>query len=394
MAQPRLAWRDPTETAFLERYWQREPLLWRQALPGFTSPIDPTLLAELSCQDEADARLVIHHPDRTPAWEVQHGPFEPELFDTLPERSWTLLVQAVDAWLPAVDALKSAFDFLPSWRMDDIMVSHAVTGGGVGPHIDQYDVFLLQVSGRRRWRYGSRTGSNHAFRADLDLRILESFEPTHEAELEPGDLLYLPPGVAHDGVSLDSDCVTFSIGFRAPSVIDLASRFADVVVEHGEHPGLAVARYGDAGIGRLDDPALISDLAVADMAGLLRTALGDGHMVNRTIGELMTEPRLAPTPPDDLIDPATLTARIGSGDGLMHALGSRWAHVGQGTGSLLCVDGECRQTDVDLAAILCVRAPIDEQTLSRWQEEPSAWSLLADLVNQGSLTWSDTDDDH
>lgn len=393
MAPIQLDWRDPSPEMFLERYWQREPLLWRQALPGYDSPIDADDLAELACEDEADARLVIHQPERHPPWTVRHGPFEPEAFDRLPAAGWTLLVQAVDAWVPEVAALTRAFDFLPSWRLDDIMVSRAVKGGGVGPHVDQYDVFLLQAAGHRRWRYGSRSGSNLAFRADLDLRILESFEPTHEAILEPGDLLYLPPGVAHEGIALDDDCMTFSVGFRAPSVTDLAARFADAVVQHMEDLGDAVPRYGDPGRKRPADPALIDGDAVAAMTALLKSQLSDPDLVNSAIGDLVTEPRLPPTPAEQPLEPATLRARILAGDHLEHALGSRWAHVRSGTGALLCVDGVCRRSVPDLAASLCRVDPIGEDGLSRWRDEPALWSLLADLFNQGSLTWSDSDAD-
>ena len=391
MPTTRLDWRDLSPDRFLERHWQREPLLWRQALPGFRSPITPHDLAELACQDEADARLVVHEPDREPPWTVRHGPFDEADFDDLPDAGWTLLVQAVDAWLPEVATLVGAFDFLPSWRLDDIMVSHAVSEGGVGPHIDQYDVFLLQAAGQRRWRYGSRSGSGLAFRADLDLRILESFDPAREAILEPGDILYLPPGVAHDGVAIDDGCLTFSIGFRAPGIADLAGRFADAVAAFAEELGDAAPRYGDPGIARPADPALVSDDAVAAMTALLQRQVDTSALVRRAIGELVTEPRLPPAMPDQPVEPATVSARITSGDRLERPLGSRWAHLTLGTGALLCVDGVCRQTDADLAATLCTVGAIDQARLSPWQDEPALWSLLAELISQGSLAWHDDD---
>jgi 50S ribosomal protein L16 3-hydroxylase len=362
-------------------------------MPGFQAALDADDLAELSCEDDADARLVVHRENEDPAWTVEHGPFDPETFDTLPDRGWTLLVQAVDAWLPDVAALRSAFDFLPRWRLDDIMISHAVEQGGVGPHIDQYDVFLLQASGRRQWRYGNRSNESHAYRADLDLRILERFEPTNEAVLEPGDLLYLPPGVAHDGLALDNDCLTYSIGFRAPSVTDLASRFADVVAQRADDRGDIVPRYSDAGRSRPADPTLIDRTAIADMATLLKAAIADDGIVARTVGESMTEPRLPPDPMDRPAEPAEVMARIVSGDRLDRALGSRWAHIGLGTDALLCVDGECRQTESDLAALLCADLPIDEDRLTRWRDDAGLWSLLAEFLSHGSLVWHDADPD-
>lgn len=391
MPPARLAWRELSPDQFLERHWQREPLLWRQALPGFQSPITPHDLAELACQDEADARLVVHEPDAEPPWTVHHGPFDQADFDDLPAEGWTLLVQAVDAWLPAVADLITAFDFLPSWRLDDIMVSHAVSAGGVGPHIDQYDVFLLQAAGKRRWRYGSRSESSLAFRADLDLRILETFEPTHEAILEPGDILYLPPGVAHEGVAVDDACLTFSIGFRAPGVSDLASRFADAVAEFAEHQGDTAPRYADPGMPRPADPTLIGDAAVAAMTTLLQRQLDTPALLRQAIGELVTEPRVPPTMPDKQIEPATVSARMGAGDTLERVMGSRWAHLSLGTDALLCVDGVCRQTDANLAAALCGSETVEQTRLSRWQDEPGLWALLAELVSQGSLAWHDRD---
>lgn len=389
MAPIQLDWQEPSQDTFLDQYWQRQPLLWRQALPGYTCPIDVGDLTELACEDEADARLIIHRPERKLPWTVRHGPFEPEDLEGLPGSGWTLLVQAVDAWLPQVAALTEAFDFLPSWRLDDIMVSHAVKGGGVGPHVDQYDVFLLQAAGHRRWRYGSRAGSRLAFRADLDLRILEKFEPTHEAILEPGDILYLPPGIAHEGIALDDDCLTFSIGFRAPSVADLAAGFADAVAEHAEELGDAVPRYGDAGLKRPVDPALIDGHAIDAMTELLRGALADPRLMGRMIGGLMTEPRLPPTPPGVSIGPAAVSARLVAGDALVRTIGSRWAHIALADGALLCVDGDCHRADADMASILSASRPIDLECLSRWQDDPALWDLLAELIGQGSLTWHD-----
>ncbi|MEM7446088.1 MAG: cupin domain-containing protein [Pseudomonadota bacterium] len=382
-----LDWKTPSREQFLARYWQRQPLVWRQALPGYRSPINPADLQQLACQDEADARLVVHQPHSEPVWGVHHGPFEPEDFSALPRRGWTLLVQAVDAWVPEVAELLGAFDFLPSWRLDDIMVSYAAEGGGVGPHTDQYDVFLLQAAGQRRWRFGTTADANLAIRADLDLRILAEFNPTEEAVLQPGDTLYLPPGVAHDGVALDDDCLTFSIGFRAPSVADLAARFADTVLEEAEKLADAVPRYGDRGISEPEDPTLIDGQAICQMSDLLKSALKDPTILARTIGGLGTEPRLAPTPADEPVGPSEIQARLESGDTLVKALGSRWAHLNQANGSLLCVSGECWALDAKLSAALCRNKSIDIAIVEPWMDNPALMQLLADLYERGDLAW-------
>src|SRR5690606_24439702 len=172
-------------------------------------------LAGLACEESALSRLILL--DRaTDAWWVRNGPFDDADFAALPQRDWTLLVQDVDKWDQDVAALLQSFDFLPRWRIDDIMVSYAVPGGSVGAHVDQYDVFLLQVGGRRRWRIDNRTDPPLEFRADAELRLLQQFDPSHEWLLEPGDMLYLPPGVPHHGVAEDA-CLTFSVGMRAPA---------------------------------------------------------------------------------------------------------------------------------------------------------------------------------
>src|SRR3546814_488027 len=199
---------------FLRDYWQKKPLLIRNALPGFVSPIEPEDLAGLACEDAALSRLVRHDRERD-AWTVRHGPFREEEFPGLGDRDWTLLVQDVDKWDADIAALLPKFDFLPRWRIDDVMVSFAATGGSVGAHVDQYDVFLLQALGHRRWQVDTRDDPPLHFRKDAEIRLLQRFTPSHDWVLAPGDMLYLPPGVPHHGVAEDP-CLTFSIGMRAP----------------------------------------------------------------------------------------------------------------------------------------------------------------------------------
>jgi 50S ribosomal protein L16 3-hydroxylase len=202
---------------FLTEYWQRKPLLVRNAFPGFTPPIDGDDLAGLACEPLAEARVVSGSLAGA-AWTLRHGPFEEQEFAGLGERDWTLLVQDVEKHYPPLAELLDAFAFLPSWRLDDIMISFAAPGGSVGPHVDQYDVFLLQADGHRRWQIA--TDFDPAPAADLPLDMLANFRAQQEWLLGPGDMLYLPPGVAHHGVAEDA-CLTYSIGLRAPSAADL-----------------------------------------------------------------------------------------------------------------------------------------------------------------------------
>ena len=193
----------------MQRHWQKKPLLVRQAVAGGIELIKRPQLLQLAAQDEVESRLVLRDDDR---WVVRQGPFARSAMPSLKQSNWTLLVQGLDLHLPAARALLDQFRFAPDARLDDLMLSFATDGGGVGPHLDSYDVFLLQASGRRRWRFG-RTTSN-ALVPDLPLKILADFQPEQDALLEPGDMLYLPPGWAHEGMA-EGECMTCSIGFRA-----------------------------------------------------------------------------------------------------------------------------------------------------------------------------------
>jgi 50S ribosomal protein L16 3-hydroxylase len=246
---------------FLRDFWQKRPLLIRNAFPGFVSPIAPEDLAGLACEEAALSRLIAH--DRSgDSWMVRHGPFEEELFPQLGDHDWTLLVQDVDKWDLDVAALLPAFSFLPRWRIDDIMVSFAATGGSVGAHVDQYDVFLLQAHGHRRWQIDAsvalgRDAPDIAFRHDVELKLLQSFNPTHEWVLEPGDMLYLPPGVPHHGVAEDP-CLTFSVGMRAPSTAELLGDFVDTLAADADES----LRFNDPDLAVPDDPNEIDDAAM------------------------------------------------------------------------------------------------------------------------------------
>ena len=210
-----------TARAFLREHWQKRPLLVRGAVPDATDIVDRDGVIDAACRDEVPSRLVTNTRGR---WDVRHGPFRKRDLANLPARNWSLLVQDMNHLLPAADALMREFAFLPLARLDDVMVSLAPPGGGVGAHSDSYDVFLLQARGRRRWRVSVQT--DLALTPDAPLKLLKRFAPSDEWILEPGDMLYLPPDHAHEGVALD-ECITCSIGFRAPCAQELAQGFLD-----------------------------------------------------------------------------------------------------------------------------------------------------------------------
>jgi 50S ribosomal protein L16 3-hydroxylase len=265
---------------FMRRHWQRAPLLARAAFPAFAPPIGPAGLFALAARDDVESRLVTAFDGR---WSLRHGPFE--RLPSRRKRGWTLLVQGVDTHDDAAHALLRRFRFVPDARLDDLMISYASDGGGVGPHVDSYDVFLLQAHGRRRWRIAPP--GDATLRPGMPVKLLAAFRPTQEWVLEPGDLLYLPPGWGHDGVA-DGECTTYSIGFRAPSRTEFLSAF---LAEAADAPGGADPRFGDRGRARVEHPAeLPADLA--DRLG--RWALDwrpTRAQVDRFVGRFLTEPK-------------------------------------------------------------------------------------------------------
>ena len=266
---------------FLAQHWQKKPLLVRAALPGFGGVLTPAKLLTLACRDDAQSRLVIRNAHR---WEAHEGPFQRGLFRGLPARGWSVLVHEVDRFVPEARALLECFSFVPYARLDDLMVSYAVPGGGVGPHCDSYDVFLLQGRGRRRWRVGHQR--DVALVAGAPLKLLRDFRPQQEWVLEPGDMLYLPPGWAHDGVALDP-CMTYSIGFRAPAWQELVIHFLRFLEDRIELEG----RYQDPGLRPQDSPARIARTMVQEVARHLDGIRWTRFDVARFLGQYLTEPR-------------------------------------------------------------------------------------------------------
>lgn len=218
-----------TQQQFLEQYWQKKPLLIRQAFADFASPVSAEELAGLACEEEIEARLIEENSEAGP-WQVRHGPFAEQDFAELPASHWTLLVQDMDKHVPELRVLLKPFDFIPDWRRDDLMISYAPVGGSVGPHTDGYDVFLLQAQGCRRWQISHAPVHQAALIEGLDIRVLQEFEAAHSWDLQPGDMLYLPPHYAHHGVAMN-DCMTFSVGFRAPKQLELLDMFMHLLVE-------------------------------------------------------------------------------------------------------------------------------------------------------------------
>ncbi len=272
---------------FMKRHWQKKPMLVRQALPGFKPLLDRTELFELATNEDAQTRMVLQEPGKSPGWRFKQGPFARRALPPLKQPGWTLLVQGVDLHHEAVHQLMNQFRFVPDARLDDLMISFATDGGGVGPHFDSYDVFLLQAQGRRRWRIGRN--KDLSLQPDMPLKILANFVPEEEFVLEPGDLLYLPPGYAHDGIA-EGECMTYSIGFRIPNRAELARELLQRLAEDAEDE-VGVSLYRDPNQPAVEQPAQIPTQMLAFAQQALQDALKDSHALARGLGEYMTEPK-------------------------------------------------------------------------------------------------------
>lgn len=278
---------------FLKEYWQKKPLLIRQAYPGFEPLIPADELAGMSLEEEIESRIILENGPDSP-WQLLSGPFEEDTFGTLPKDKWTLLIQGVDQWVPEAADLLQDFNFIPNWRIDDLMISFATDGGSVGPHYDQYDVFLLQAEGQREWRIGQMCSEHDEFLKETKLRLLAKFEETDRWVLEPGDMLYLPPRLAHYGIS-QGNGQTYSIGFRAPSQSELMHSLVDQIDASSDED----QRYGDPDLAMQEHCGEINEAALQQVREFMIKALADPILLSDTIGKLMTEAKYPQERPED-----------------------------------------------------------------------------------------------
>jgi len=374
-----------TAREFLRDYWQKKPLLVRQAITDFESPISPDELAGLALEEEVESRLVIEHGERP--WELQRGPFNEDTFQDLPERDWTLLVQAVDQFVPEVAELLEDFKFLPKWRIDDLMISFAAPGGGVGPHFDNYDVFLLQAHGHRRWQIGQMCDADSPLLPHADLKILAQFEPTDEWVLAPGDMLYLPPCLAHCGTAED-DCMTYSVGFRAPSAAEVLTHFTDFLGQFLPDE----ERYSDADIQPSEDPNQIQRDALERLKALLNEHMSDERLLMTWFGQFMTEPKYPELVAGIEIEEEDFLGALEDGAILIRNPSARmaWSEVGEDL--VLFASGQSRLVSVrlrELLKLICSADALHVENLGAWLADDEGRTLLWELVKQGSLGFAD-----
>jgi 50S ribosomal protein L16 3-hydroxylase len=364
--------------AFMRRHWQRKPLVVRGAFPQFEDPLAIREVLALAGSDDAASRLVRH---RGNAWTLEHGPFPPSRFKQLPRRDWTVLVQDTNHFSRRAERLLAAFDFIPHARVDDVMVSYAVPGGSVGPHVDSYDVFLLQGHGQRRWQISAQ--KDHTFVPGLPLRILERFEPEEEWVLEAGDMLYLPPGIAHHGVAR-TECLTWSIGFRAPSEGEIVAGFLDFLRDRLAPAG----HYADPGAAPAAHPGELPEALVQHTAEALARIRWSDNEVREFAGRFLSEPKAevvfaAPRRPLPRARFAALAARRGLAlDGKSRLLFS---------GTMFFINGEA--LGVASAAQPWLRRLADEREIPGPMKAPApfwdvahAWYLQGFLELAGEAT--------
>ncbi|MEO0441006.1 MAG: cupin domain-containing protein [Pseudomonadota bacterium] len=379
--------------AFVQEYWQKNPLMIANPWEVWRNPLSADELAGLACEEDVESRLVTSGPDgQSRDWQLEHGPIPEQRFATLDESGWTLLVQAVDQYVPDVAKLIEPFRFIPDWRIDDVMVSYAADGGGVGPHFDQYDVFLIQGAGQRRWQIGDVCDEAAPLLPHDDLRLLAEFEPREEWICEPGDILYVPPGVAHNGIAVGDDCMTYSIGFRAPSTSELIGYWSDALLaDLGKDE-----RFADPGLALQGNPGEIGAEALNRLHDMVRRKIDDRVAFGRWFGEYGSSPKYAEFDhaQDVTLSEADIKARLEAGSELSLSPSSRFLFLRKNDESLiLFADGQshdCSGASFRFAEELCAMSagtgkirpvPLDD-----------ILPLVTALVNQGSLDLSDDKD--
>ena len=376
---------------FLSEYWQKKPLLIR-GNGKFTDPLEADELAGMACEEFIESRLILSDPE-CERWSLRNGPFPEAELRALPESHWSLLIQAADQWDEGARAILESFDFIPRWRIDDLMISLASDGGGVGPHFDYYDVFLIQGLGKKRWRLGGRVDSESALRSDTNLKILSQFDTQEDWIVEPGDILYIPPNIAHYGQAIGTS-ITYSVGFRTPSVAELLDDVSNELIESLRED----ERYVDTDPQR---PARVGEIASAvneQVLALLHQRLLDTTLISRSFGKYMTQAKY----PDLVETPAPLTAStlgelLKDGALLVRHPIARFAFTLRADGTTeLFAGGHSLSSPASFDAyleILCNPFAEEPDWATLFHADKNNAKLILALYNQGSLWIADTLDD-
>ena len=370
---------------FLSRHWQKEPLLIRGALRDWRLPAGLPELIALAAEADVTSRLVFAESEER-QWSVRRGPIPAKELQDLPERGWTLLVQEIDRRIEGFEELLDRFRFIPNWRIDDVMVSYATDGGGVGPHVDRHDVFLLQAEGRRRWRIESAPRNEERLRPDTALPLLADFDPEREWTLEPGDMLYLPPRVAHEGVALGCG-FTCSIGFRTPDPRELCAGFLRQLAPSA----FDAIRYSDPDLAPAERRGEIPAAARERLRESARRLFADADRFDLWVGSFVTTPRRNDRPEarGRALAPAELSELLERGGELRRSAASHFAWLRDGAGSVwLFVGGEgypLGSGGEPLAELLCGTERLDRASLGAFERDSTLAAILSDATLRGFL---------
>ncbi len=370
-----------TAAEFLRDYWQKKPLLVRNAFPELAWRLNDEDLKELAQEESVESRLVLEK-GKTP-WELRRGPFDAKAFKALPKTHWTLLVQAVDHYLPALADYLDHFAFIPNWRIDDIMVSYAVEGGSVGPHFDQYDVFLIQGAGSRRWQLGQHCDENSPCVAGTPLRILQSIDAHFDEVAHSGDLLYVPPGMAHFGVA-QNECTTYSIGLRAPALTHLLERIVDAALEQAG----SSRPFADPGREPAKHPAALTDADLESLRAQVLTLLDDRATLRHALAPFLSEPKYDDYEPQgEELSLEEIRDALAAGAKLRRDPASRCLYTLQdGRLDELFINGRKEwfpPAQADFVQLLADRRRLTADQLAPWLANADALHWLADQMAGG-----------
>lgn len=373
-------------TEFLNEYWQKKPLLIKGGFKHFADPLSADELAGLALEEEIESRIVSCANEK---WDMQTGPFED--FSAFGDKNWTLLVQAVDHWHPEAAKLLDPFRFIPNWRIDDLMVSFSAPGGGVGPHLDQYDVFIIQGEGKRHWRVGMPDPSLKQLCPHPRLLQVSSFTACIDVITEPGDILYIPPGCPHEGISIENS-LNYSVGFRAPAQKDLLTGLADHLIDHD----ITGKRFTDAGRSSAQSVGVITDDDLGNVQQLLQQLVSDKTMLPQWFGSLITRAKheLDLNEPDPHYGADEIGEYLEEGSVLSRTGGLRCCYYQQNTNSdiLLFINGDqttLPPNELVTAQLLCDYTELQSEQNLHFNHSPERLMLLTSLINQGYWYFSE-----
>ncbi len=361
---------------FLRDYWQQKPLLIRNAFVDFKNPLSPDELAGLACDEEFPSRLIQQESDTR--WTCRHGPLDSALFSELPDTNWSLLVSDIEKHLPDFIRYVEAFRFIPDWRIDDLMISYAPKGGSVGPHTDQYDVFLLQAAGVRQWQICDSRTQNAEILPDLDLKILSHFTASKSYALYAGDLLYLPPGFAHHGISQDMQCMTWSFGFKAPSAAAMLADFARFLASRLSDELL----FQDSGLALQKNPGEITKKTQEKLLQMLKdNFVTDETIFSEWIGRFLTESGNTgwQTPNADQIESHDLINELDQAKTFYRCTQSRLAFISGEKRCTLFANGEAYNSSRELAEFLCAAYKYSSKHIKNLTQKTQNLTLLRTL---------------